>query len=327
MRMLVLGGTAWLGREIARRALEEGWEVSCLARGESGAPPEGVRLVTADRTQRGVYEEVPGDWDAVVDVARQPGQVRSAVAALGARAGHWTLVSTGNVYADLSVPLTEDSPLREPLVGDVAGMEEYGEGKVACEQAVRGLSNHTIWRAGLIGGPGDPSDRFGYWVSRFALAGAGPVLVPDVPDQPVQVVDVRDLAAWIVRAAHGAVAGCFNACGDQLPFADVLDLAGQVAGFAGKQVRADPQWLLDHEVEHWMGARSLPLWLPDDHLGMVQMSPGRARAAGFVPRPLEDTLAATLEDERARGLDRGRRAGLSRADELALLADQSSSAG
>ncbi|HET8604333.1 MAG TPA: NAD-dependent epimerase/dehydratase family protein [Marmoricola sp.] len=321
MRMLLLGGTAWLGAEIARAARDDGWEVTCLARGASGDAPEGVQLVRADRTSAAAYEPVADTaWDAVVDVARQPGQVRSAVAALGDRAAHWSFISTGNVYADLAIPLTEDSALRPPLAGDVAGMEEYGEGKVACEEAVTRLPSPTVWRAGLIGGPGDPSDRFGYWVSRLALAGDGPVLVPDVPDQPVQVVDVRDLAAWIVRAAADRTSGCFNATGDPVPFAALLERAAQAAGFTGELVAADPSWLLEHDVEHWMGERSLPLWLPDDFLGMVQMAPDRARAAGFRCRLLEDTLAATLEDERARGLDRERRAGLTRAQELELLA-------
>lgn len=324
MRMLVLGGTAWLGGWVARHAVDEGWAVTCLARGESGTPPEGVRLVVADRTRPDAYDQVRDtDWDAVVDVARQPGQVRSAVAALGDRARHWSFVSTGNVYADLAHPLSEDSPLREPISADVAGPEEYGEGKVACEQAVSALPTHLIWRAGLIGGPGDPSDRFGYWVSRFALAGDQPVLVPDVPDQPVQVVDVRDLTGWVVRAATDGTTGILNAAGDQLPFVVLLDLAAKVAGFGGDRVAAAPEWLVDHDVQPWMGPRSLPLWLPDDALGMTQKSVDRARRAGFDVRPLTDTLAATLADERERGLDRDRRAGLTRADEVALLSDPS----
>jgi len=324
MRMLVLGGTAWLGGEVVRRAVGEGWAVSCLARGESGTPPAGADLVAADRTEPGAYDEVGRtDWDAVVDVSRQPGQVRSAIAALGDRTGHWSFVSTGNVYADLSGPLDEDSPLREPVAGDVAEPEEYGEGKVACERAVNALADHVIWRAGLIGGPGDPSDRFGYWVSRFALAGDRPVLVPDIPEQPVQVVDVRDLAAWIVSAAAAGTTGLFNAAGDPVPFGSVLGTAAAVAGSTGERVAVDPQWLLEHDVQHWMGPRSLPLWLPGDALGLAQESVERARAAGFGPRPLEETVAATLEDERARGLARDRRAGLARSDELALLADPS----
>lgn len=323
MRMLVLGGTAWLGGAVVRRALDEGWQVTCLARGESGTTPHGARLVTADRTQPGAYDEVARDWDAVVDVARQPGQVRSAVDALGSRVGHWSFVSTGNVYADLAHPLTEESALRQPVTGDVASAEEYGEGKVACERAVAALPRHLIWRAGLIGGPGDPSDRFGYWVSRLALAGSEAVLVPDIPEQPVQVVDVRDLAVWIVRAASDGMTGVFNAAGDQASFGSVVDLAAAVAGFTGERVRADPQWLLDHGVQHWAGPRSLPLWLPDDSLGMMQKSVDRARGAGFPPRPLAETLSDTLADERARGFDRARRAGITRADELALLADPS----
>jgi len=327
MRMLVLGGTAWLGGSVARRALEEAWEVTCLARGESGTTPPGAAAVTADRTSPGAYDEVRDrDWDAVVDVSRQPGQVRSALHALGQRTGHWTFVSTGNVYADLSSPISEGSPLRAPVTGDVVGVEEYGEGKVACEQAVASLPHHLIWRAGLLGGPGDPSDRFGYWVSRFALAGSGEVLVPDIVAQPVQVLDVRDLADWIVRAATEGVTGVLNAAGDQVPFGPVLDSAESVAGFTGSRVAADPQWLLDHDVQHWAGPRSLPLWLPDDSLGMTQMSVIRARGAGFAARSLEETLRATLADERSRGLDRERRAGLTRADELALIADRSVSA-
>jgi nucleoside-diphosphate-sugar epimerase len=318
--MLVLGGTAWLGGEVARAALEGGWEVTCLARGESGAPPDGARLVRGDRTAADAYEEVTGqDWDAVVDVSRQPGQVRAAVAALADRSGHWAFVSTGNVYADHAAPLDERSALLAPLSAEVASAEEYGEGKVACEQAVAGLPQHSIWRAGLIGGPGDPSDRFGYWVSRFALAGDGPVLVPRVPDQPVQVVDVRDLARWIVRAAAEAVTGVFNAVGDVLRFDAALGLAAEAAGFTGALVPAEPQWLLDHDVQHWMGPRSLPLWLPPDYLGLCQMSAVRTRAAGFAPRPLPDTLEATLDDERRRGLGRDRQAGLGRGEELELI--------
>ncbi len=190
MRILVLGGTAWVGREVAARASAAGHDVVCVARGESGEPADGVRLVRADRDRPYALEPFAADsWDAVVDVSRQPGQVRRAAEAL-AHAPHFVFVSTASVYADTVTPgLDESTPLLEPLEHDVmASMEEYGAAKVACEQAVQDVygGRCTIARAGLIGGPGDWSDRTGYWPSRCAAPSnaAGSVLAPDVRDLP-----------------------------------------------------------------------------------------------------------------------------------------------
>ncbi|TXL56557.1 NAD-dependent epimerase/dehydratase family protein [Aeromicrobium terrae] len=317
---LVLGGTAWLGREVAREAAARGHDVTCLARGESGDAPPGVRFVRGDRDDPLAYDDLTQQrWDAVVDVTRQPGHARSAVLTLGDLAGHWTFVSTGNVYADLSVPLVEDAALLEPLADDVATPELYGEGKVACEQAVTALPNHLVLRAGLLGGPGDPSDRLGYWVARFARD-PGPALVPDVPDLPVQVLDVRDLATFIVDAALRGVTGVMNTAGTPLPFAEVLAMSAGAAGHDGSTRPAAADWLAEHDVQPWMGPRSLSLWIPDDALGMVEMDTSRAAGAGLARRPLAETLADIMADERARGLDRERRAGLTAADEAELLA-------
>ena len=156
-KVLVLGGTSWLGGQIAHHAVMRGHDVTCLARGESGKAPSAATFVQADREDPSAYEKVLDQrWDMVIDVSRQPGQVRSAVDVLGGTTSHWTLVSTGSVYADQSGPLTEVSPLLEPLDGDVAEPETYGEGKVACEEAVRELPHHLVVRVGLIGGPGRP---------------------------------------------------------------------------------------------------------------------------------------------------------------------------
>lgn len=322
--VLILGGTSWLGGQIAHEAVMRGHEVTCLARGESGNALPAVTFVQADRRQPDAYDGVNDKrWDIVIDVSRHPGQVRSAVDVLGGTSSHWTLISTSSVYADQSGPLTESSPLLEAIEDDVAGPEKYGEAKVACEQAVRTLPRHLVVRAGLIGGPGDRSDRLGYYVSRFALAADEPVLVPAVADQPMQAVDVRDLARWVVLAAEEGVTGIVHGVGESTTVGDLLQMSAEVAGFDGEQVAADPHWLRQHDVEEWMGPRSLPMWLPESHHGMVLMDESRAREHGLERRPLADTLRDTLADEKDRGLDRERRAGLSRADELELIAELS----
>lgn len=319
--VLILGGTSWLGGRIAHEAAVRGLDVTCLARGESGRVPGAARFVRADRSRPGAYAEVIDHrWDLVVDVSSQPGHVRSAVAALGGVASHWTFVSTGSVYADQSGPLTEVSPLLPALEGDEAGMEEYGEGKVACERSVCELRYHLVVRAGLIGGPGDTSDRLGYYTSRFALAGDGPVLLPGVADQPMQVIDVRDLARWIVVAAEAGHTGIVHGVGESTTVGDLVRLSADAAEFAGQLVTANPEWLRTHHVEEWMGPRSLPLWLPPSHHGMGLMDDTRSLDLGLARRPLVNTLTDTLADERQRGFDRARTAGLSRADELQLLA-------
>jgi len=175
--ILVLGGTQWLGREVARAALARGDDVTCLARGEAGAPADGVEWVRADRTQPGAYDAVAGRaWDVVVDVSWQPGMVRSALAALSGTTQTWVYVSSCSVYADHSVPDADESaPLLPALDADEATQEQYGEAKVACEQEcreARGDRPLLIARSGLIAGYGDRSDRFGYWMARFAAENA-----------------------------------------------------------------------------------------------------------------------------------------------------------
>jgi 2'-hydroxyisoflavone reductase len=188
MRLLVLGGTAWLGRAVVTAALRAGDEVTCLARGSSGSVPPGARLVVADRSSGpSAYDGLEGRFDAVVDVARHPGHVRGAAAALAGRCDRYLFVSTGSVYADTTRAGTRvDAELLSPLAGDeMASVEEYGHAKVSCEEAALerfGASRVLIARAGLIGGPGDTSGRTTYWPWRFAHPATddGRVLVPDV---------------------------------------------------------------------------------------------------------------------------------------------------
>ncbi len=196
--------------------------------------------------------------------------------------------------------------------------ERYGEGKIACELAVGDLPRHLIVRAGLIGGPGDASDRLGHYVARFALAGEGPVLVPDVADQPMQVIDVRDLAAWILEAGQAGSTGIVHGAGTSTTVGEIIDASAQVAG-ASHQLRAHPDWLRARGVAEWMGARSLPLWLPASHHGMGLLDDTRSIDLGLRRRPIAETLHDTLAGERLRGLGRLRAAGLTRSDELELI--------
>ncbi len=327
MRILVLGGTAWLGREVARAGLAAGHDVTCLARGESGEVADGARLVVGDRSEATGYAGLGArTWDLVVDVARQPRQVRTAVEVLAGRAGHWAFVSSGSVYADHEPQRRDEStPLLPAYAGEVAPQEAYGEGKVACEQLVLAAldGRALVARAGLIAGPGDASDRVGYWPGRFALAAedGSPVLMPERRDRACQLVDVRDLAAWLVDAGLRGVSGTVNAAGDVTTLGAVLDASAEVAAYDGPTVTLGDAALQAAGVEEFMGPRSLPLWIADpEWAGFMSLDTTRARAAGLDPRPVAQTLTDALAWERELGLARtGRRAGLDRGDELAIL--------
>ena len=328
MRLLVLGGTAWFGGYITTMALEHGHHVTCLARGETGIAPRGAEFKRADRDGPDAYGEVARDeWDVVIDVSRQPGQVRRAAAALAGCAGSFVFVSSVNVYADHATPGDDESSALLPaLAGDVMEtMETYGQAKVACERHVLnafGPDRSLIARVGLIGGPGDIFDRTGYWPLRFTRPAAndGSVLVPDVPNLMTQVIDVRDVATWLVEAGEHGLNGVFNVVGETISLSEHLAIAREVAGHRGSVVAVDQDWLLAHDVAPWMGERSLPLWLPlPEYAGFTSRDGSTARAAGLGSRPLAETLADTLAWELTRNPERPRRAGLSDHDERRLL--------
>ncbi|MDQ0768831.1 2'-hydroxyisoflavone reductase [Pseudarthrobacter defluvii] len=323
MRILILGGTAFLSKDIVMQAVAAGHDVTCLARGTSGEPPRGAAWVRADRsTGQAAYAEVAGEWDAVIEVARDPKPAREALASLAGSAGHWTFVSSSSAYAEHSTPgAAEDAPLLPPLPAEVPFSPElYGESKAAIEEATQAATNGAahLCRAGLVSGPGDPTDRYGYWPGRFAR-NPGPVLVPDIGPQPTQVIDVRDLAAWILRAAEQGTTGPLNAMGEQVPFADLVSACREGSAANATTITAKEDWLVEQGVNYWAGPDSLPLWLPPHHEGFMARSNAAAKAAGMVLRPWRETLADTLDDERVRGLDRPRKAGLAPATEQRLV--------
>ncbi|MFH7323448.1 NAD-dependent epimerase/dehydratase family protein [Aeromicrobium sp. JJY06] len=319
MELLVLGGTAFLGREIARTALARGHRVTCAARGSS-APPDGAAFVRVDRDEEDGLAPLAGRrWDGVIDVARQPGHVRRAVRDVGA--DHRVLVSSGNAYADFSsIEQSEDAATLPPLEADtMASDEDYGAAKVACEQAVLAAGPAAVVRSGLIAGPGDWSGRTGYWPWRLAHPVGPEVVVPDELDFPCAMVDVRDLAVWIVDLAERQVGGVFNATGPTTDLGSVLDVAARVAGSAATRRRVPVERLRELGIGHWMGPASLPLWIDDPKWrGFATLDTRRARAEGLVTRPLEDTLADTLAWEETR--TEPRRCGLTDDEERRVLA-------
>lgn len=322
--VLILGGTGWLGGRVATAWLDAGASVTCLARGARDAP-YGGRLVRADRTAPGAYDEVrTRDWDEVVDVSSRAAHVAAAAGALRESARHFTYVSSVSVYARDDEPgADERAALADPAdPADPGADGDYAGQKSAAEDAVRAAFGHrgAIVRPGLIVGPGDPTDRFGYWPARFTLAGAEPVLVPDEPDARVQVIDVDDLAAFIVAIGRAGFTGAVNAVGASVPLGEVLRLAREASGHTGDLVAASPEALLAHGVGYWAGPRSLPLWLPAEATGFATRSNATYRLLGGALRPLDETIARTLDDERSRGLDRARAAGLIRGEEIELIA-------
>ena len=325
MSLLILGGTGWLGRELTLAARAQGQDVTTLARGQAGPPPSAVEVVTADRGDPTAYDRVRDrEWDVVVDVSRQPSQVASALEALAARAASWVFVSSASVYAGADVPgADETAELLPPHESDDDGGDTYGARKVACERRVLDGAGERalIARSGLIAGPGDHTDRTGYWPLRFAHPASpdGAVLVPESP-VPTQVLDVRDLAAWLVAAGLAGATGVVNASGPVFPLREHLAAAREVAGHDGPVVPVDQDWLAAHEVQPWSGDRSLPLWLPvPEYAGFMARSTRAAEALGLTSRPLSATLTDTLAWELASGPGRPRRAGLSPLEELELL--------
>jgi 2'-hydroxyisoflavone reductase len=328
MRTLVLGGSVFLSKAVAEEALRRGHEVVCAARGQNGSVPAGARLVTIDRNAPDAYRDLAGErFDAVVDVASfSYPWVAQALAALGDRVGHWTFVSTINVYADTkTLGQRADAPLLAPR--QEAGSKEksvdpdlYGAVKVAGEDAVRAAFGDRgfVVRPGLITGPGDLSDRFGYWPNR--LRRGGRVLVPADTGQLTQYIDVRDLAAWIVDAGEQGLSGSYDGIGPAQPVAGLLS---EIAGLVGGEIElvsASERALTEAGVDYWGGPKSLPLWVPAELAGFGAHDPAESLAAGLHLRPLADAVAGALQQERALGPDRTRKAGLTVAEEAEVLA-------
>ncbi|HZP73752.1 MAG TPA: NAD-dependent epimerase/dehydratase family protein [Gaiellaceae bacterium] len=316
MRILFLGGTQFLGRHAVDVARERGHEITIFTRGQTHPElhPDVERLY-GDRDND--LDALRGrSFDAVIDTSGYvPRLVRETLAALG-DIGHYTFVSSISVYADLSTPPTVSSPLAQLDEPTEDWREAYGALKVLCEEAVHERHPDAfVVRPGLIVGPWDPTGRFTYWPQRIAEGGR--VLAPAPGDASAQVIDARDLAAWLVRGAEEQLGGTFNAVDVPTTRLSLVETCREVAQTDAEIVWVEPDFLLAHEVGEWM---ELPLWLASpEYAGMLSVDAAPALAAGLETRPLVETARDTLVWARSGDAPPDPPAGLDRAKEQAVL--------
>ena len=323
MNLLVLGGTRFVGYHLVAEARGRGHAVSVFNRGQTRAEPlPGVENIRGDR-DGGLAALGDRRWDAVVDTSGYfPRLVRDSARYLAPLVDKYLFISTISVYADFSRPgLTEDAELAttdDPASEELGG-EAYGALKALCEAEVAAAlpGRALVVRPGLIVGPQDPTDRFTYWPLRVARGGE--VLAPGRPDYPAQFIDVRDLAGWCLDLLADGVTGTYHVTGPVggTTLGELLAAGQSVGGGPGTEISWVPEgFLLEQGVGPWS---DLPMWLPEDQIGLMAVDIGRAVALGLRTRPIKDTVRDTLIWARGRG-EVELRAGLSPEREAELLA-------
>jgi 2'-hydroxyisoflavone reductase len=301
MRILIIGGTAFVGRHIAQAAIDSGHDVTLYHRGRTGADlfPQATHLRGDRNSDLSALRS--GQWAATVDVcAYLPRQVRELASALDGRGGHQLFISTCSVYrAPVARGFDEGAPLVEladPAVEEVTA-QTYGGLKVLCERAATELygAGTTIVRPTYVIGPYDHSYRFTWWVERIARGGT--VLAPGNPADPIQLIDARDMGAWAVELLENAVAGTFHAVTPPPPFGfgDMLEAIAARLAPAGTTLRwVGQDYLLGEGVDD----ASLPIWpAGDPESDISAASPAAALAAGLRPRPLGQSITELHEHE------------------------------
>lgn len=296
MKVLVIGGTQFLGRHFVETALAQGHKVTLFNRGKTNPDlfPEVEKLV-GDRAAD--LNALRGrTWDAVVDTSGYvPRVVRASAELLAGSVDHYIFISSLSVYRDFSTAVDEQSPLEtleDSTVEDVSG-GTYGGLKALCEEVVLGAlpGRSLIIRAGLIIGPYDPLNRFPYWLRRIPRG--GDVLAPGSPANPVQLIDGRDIAAWALHCAETKVSGVFNTTGPGVPLTigSVLSTIATVADAKPNLVWVSDEFLVGQGVQPLDGA---PLWVPPEYRYFFRVDVQKARAAGLNCRPLADTTRDAL---------------------------------
>ncbi|HLI08107.1 MAG TPA: SDR family oxidoreductase [Ktedonobacteraceae bacterium] len=318
MKLLILGGTVFLGRHIVEAALARGHEVTLFNRGQHNSDlfPE-VEKLRGDR-DGGLSALESRYWDAAVDTSGYfPRVVRAAAEKLAGSVDRYSFISSISVYSDFTkAGMDERAPvgtLQDEGVEEITA-ETYGPLKVLCERAAEQAmpGRVLIVRPGYIVGPHDPTDRFTYWPYRVARGGA--MLAPGKPDSPLQFIDVRDLSSWIVRMIEDRQTGVYNATGPNytLTMQDLLETCRKVSGSNARFVWVSESFLAEHNVE-------LPIWAPSRETGVATVDCNKAFEAGLVFRPLSSTVRDTLGWREAAMPSVPLRAGLRPEQEARLL--------
>jgi 2'-hydroxyisoflavone reductase len=327
MRILILGGTVFLGYHLVKSATRAGHEVTIFSRGKTN--PEGLPEVEKLKGDRdGNLASLAGRrWDAVIDTSGYvPRIVRESVNLLKEAADHYTFISSISAYRDFLQPGIDESyalqELEDPSIEDVG--KAYGGLKALCEQKVEAgmLGRALLIRPGLIVGPQDPTDRFTYWPARINKGGA--VLAPGNPDAPVQFIDARDLADWTIRMVEARKAGVYNATGPEhrLTMKEMLESCKMATGSDAEFTWLSNRFLLQKEAGPWI---ELPLWLPGEGdtanvAYMLSVNVDKAIRAGLTYRPLAETILDTLAwDTTREDLGLTRKAGMNAKKEARLL--------
>jgi nucleoside-diphosphate-sugar epimerase len=297
MRLLVLGGSHFAGRAVVEAALGRGWDVTVFNRGRE-APAPGVRSLVGDRTAPGGLDALAaGEWDAVVDTwSAAPGVVRDTARLLRGRVGRYVYVSSCSVYAWAPpAGYAEDAPLVEGADAD-AGQTDYPHDKRGGELAVVrefGAENSLLARSGLILGRYENIGRLPWWLTRIARG--GPVLAPGPRELPIQLIDVRDLAEWLLGAVERELSGPYNLMSPRghATMGELLDACVRVTGATADLRWTDPDTVLAAGIEPWT---QLPVWVPpgtDLHDALHCGDVSRAVATGLHCRPVAETVADT----------------------------------
>jgi 2'-hydroxyisoflavone reductase len=325
MKLLVLGGPKFVGRHLIEAALAANHEVTVFNRGQTNpnAYPE-VEKLRGDR-DGGLTALHGRTWDAVIDTSGYlPRLAADSARLLADQAGYYAFVSSISVYASMATPYQDESApvgkLADESVEEING-DTYGPLKALCEQAVeRYFPQRSLHvRAGLIVGPHDPTDRFSYWPWRIDQG--GDMLAPGAPDSPIQVVDGRDLAAWVMGMIAKGQPGVFNATGPAAPltWGEMLAVCQTVAARPAELTWVSDDFLLQQGARPW---RDLPLWVPasdEEMVGLYTVDCRRAIAAGLTFRPLAQTAADTLTWLHQREEEWAGQVGWSAARETAVL--------